>query len=746
MMLRYGSSLILVNLLTLILLQGHFGQIGCKSSDKGIAKDEINFEEDAASSFKLASQYTPANEGKIEVISLNELLKGVSRNKNNSSNESIDFTDNDYSIPTESNSDGRLTGMSRGRSRNRRFKFRFGEVPIDSSIETSSSSANSEPEGEDKEKEMEKIQNVKEKPFESDTSSFSVVGGEKSTSIEMIDKSEPSANSDAETEPEKIKSPIPIIPVEEEVKPNNSVDQVIELLHQQSNLDALREQKRKKEFKKEKLENQEKVMDKLISVIDSMQKRSPLKKEYAYGAVMNHNISDLRNQELFYEGYMDSKNDGNEDSLRRLRDYEEKKIRNELKNASLTRTFYSKPSSALASELNAYSAALNSSPKKNGSGSGSGSIFGSGSDSGSTSSSIFDSVSGSDSKSGSKKEEAAISKSIDLNNPKTRSVSVGFSDSSIEDYSSGQSHISESGRSSPADNNVESRANTDEYESSTEENLRIKTPTLSQTHKSYSTSSPKILDNLAEEEEELGIPGTNPEKRPSESPIKMLESELMKLQDLVELDLKKSTASNSFGRVKPKTSYTQDEYLVRTSSPEENILNTGKVGIGRIRRTRESIENKTYSPENKSVSKPFVTVGRLKSPTRATSIDKMRPIKEDDDDSNFDHNTATGVFNIRSTKVAMDSQNARLKMEEQLRNPYSAPLFSPSDILEARETHFIGDKPQARSQPNAFRRGMMASMSQNMAGNPFPAGLGPPLVRVQKVKGEMKKKLIRRKM
>ncbi|TRY52190.1 Uncharacterized protein CTYZ_00002112 [Cryptosporidium tyzzeri] len=739
MMLRYGSFLILVNLLTLMLLQSHFGQIGCKSSDKGIVKNEINFEENSTSSFKLASQDTPANEGKIEVISLSDLLNRASRNKNNSVNESIDFT-NDYSIPTESSSDGRLTGMSRGRSRNRHFKFRFGEVPIDSSKETSSSSANSEPEREDKEKEREKIQNVKEKPFESDTSLFSVVGGEKSTSIEMIDKSEPSVNSDAETEPEEIKSPIPIIPVEEEVKPNNSVDQVIELLHQQSNLDALREQKRKKELKKEKLENQEKVMDKLMSVLDSMQKRSPLKKEYAYGAVMNHNISDLNNQELLNEGYMDSKNDGNEDSLRRLRDYEEKKIKHELKNASLTRTFYSKPSSTLAFELNAYSTALNSSTKKNGSGSGSGSIFGSGSDSGSSSSSIFDS----DSKSGSKKE-AAISRSTDLNNPKTRSVSVGFSDSSIEDYSNGQSRISESGRSSSADNNVESRANTDEYDSSTEENLRIKTPTLSQTHKSYSTSSLKTLDNLAEEEEGLGIPGTNPEKGPSESPIKMLESELMKLQNLVELDLKKSTASNNFGRVKPKNSYTQDEHLVRTSSPEENILNTGKVGIGRIRRTRESIENKTHSPENKSVSKPFVTVGRLKSPTRATSIDKMRPIKEDND-SNFDNNTATGVFNIRSTKVAMDSQNARLKMEEQLRNPYSAPLFSPFDILEAREIHFIGDEPQARSQPNTFRRGMMASMSHNMAGNSFPAGLGPPLVRVQKVKGEVRKNVLRRKM
>ncbi|KAK9173094.1 hypothetical protein CmeUKMEL1_08005 [Cryptosporidium meleagridis] len=744
MMLRYGSFLALVNLLT-ILLYGRIGQISCKSSDKGIVKDEISFEKNDGGSLKLDSQYNAANEGKVEVISLDQILKRMSRNKVASSNKStdsdMDFTDDSYSIPTESSSDGRLTGMSRGRSRNRRFKFRFGEVPIDSSIETSSSTGNSEPEKDDEEKEAEQIPNEKEKFFESDTSLFSAFEGEKSTSIGTIGKSEPSANSDAETEPEEIKSPIPIIPVEEEVKSNNSVDQVIELLHQHSNLDALKEQKRKKELKKEKLENQEKIMDKLASVIDSLQKRSPLKKEYAYGEVMNHNINDLKNEELFYEGYFDSKNDGKDDTLKRLRDYEEKKIKNELKNASLTRTFYSKPSSALASELISYSTILNSSAKKNGPGS----ISGSNSDSESSSPSIFDSVFGSNSDFGTKKE-AAVSTSTDLNNTKTRSVSVGFSDSSIEDYSSGQSHVSESGRSS-ADSYVKSRENTNEYKNSTEENTCFKAPIPSQNHKSYSKISPKILDNLAEEEEELGVPSADPEKGPSESPIKMLESELMKLQDIVELGLKKSTASNSFGRVKPKNSYTQDEYLVRTSSPEENILNTGKVGIGRIRRTRESKDTKARSSERKSVSKPFVTVGRLKSPTRPTTIDKMRPVREDDDeDSNFDHNTATGVFNIRSAKVAMDSQDARLKTEEQLRNPYNPSLFSPSDILEQRETHFIGDKPQARNQPNAFRRGMMASMSQNVAGSSFPPGLGPPLVRVQKVKGEMKKNVIRRKM
>ncbi|KAH8581487.1 uncharacterized protein ELE39_000548 [Cryptosporidium sp. chipmunk genotype I] len=755
MILRFGNFLVLANLLTLIVIQSQFGHIGCKSPSKQITEKNNYFEESVVDMPKEILQDTVTQEDKV--ISMNDLLKGVSsKNKekadNNLTESEIDFTDNDYSIPTESSSNGRLTGMSRGRSRNRHFKFRFGEVASDSSVDTNDSSVNSEPEKQVKEEETEPSQVVRESVLDSDISLPSVFGREKTTSSIPTYRSNFSEQSDAETEPEEMKSPIPIVPIEEESRLKNSVDQVIQLLHNQSNLEALKELKRKKDLKKEKLENQEMVMDKLMSVIDSMQKRPPFKKDYVYGAVMNYNINDLNGQQYFYEeNYMDTKKDKNEDSLKRLREFEERKLKNELKNASMTRKFYSKPSSVLASELNAYSSMFHSNPKKNIPGSGSESGSGFGSDPGKEKlfepkgPILLNSPNGI-----AKNLETRPSEELPTDFPKkpeTKSVGVGFSDSSNE-HASHQGHISESLRKSPEGVSGESKLNIEEHQSPTEgEIVHIPTLTQPQNRANYSTSSPNNSENSSGEEEELSNLGEKPEKGPSGNPLKDLESELMKLQDLAELDLKRSTSSNNFGRIKPKTSYTHDEYLVRTSSPEDTLLTRGKVAVGRVRRKKESREIKTHSPENKSVSKPFVTVGRLKSPTRATSIDKMRPIKEDDD-SDFDYNTATGVFNIRSAKAFMDNQNAKLQMEEQLRDPYNVPRFFPSDLSEmkTKETHFLGDKAPTRSQPNAFRKGMMASMSQNMAGSSLSASLGPPIVRVQRVGGHLRKNVIRKKM
>lgn len=734
MLLWYTKFLVLANLLMLLVLQSQFGQIYCESTEKEINK--LNFNEEKFSHLNdVAFSGANVKEGKVEVVDMKSLLNQIPDNKevkhhNEMTDSEIEFMHSDCSIPTESSSDGRLSGVSRGRSRKRHFKCRFGEKNLESSIDSN---------GDPTDQESVKYETEDEKGKLSDYGESGASELEKESSEGSVEsfQSKDSAPGDNETEPEEMGSPMPIIPAKEETKSRNSVDQVIQLLHDQSNLEALKNAKRKKELKKEKLENQEMIMDKLMSVIDSMQKRVNLRSDYVYGALKNHNISDLKTSDYLQKyNHEDVPRNEQEDLIKRSRIFEQSKIQHELKTASMAKKYYSKPKSNLASELLMYSPSLDSNKKK--------------SDSRlnynenqllEQNKPAFQHLD----------ESKILPKNTNAESPiqspiKSDSVTktLRFSDSATDDYTSTQGYNSKLGESS-GDNSDSSKPYTKDVQSPEETNSSIIAPIQSPDDKNHSTSPLYNLDQI-QEEQELSEQNEKLEKRNSESPILMLESELMKLQNLVSPDLKKTTPLNNVGRIKPKSFYSNDEYLTKTSAPENNFLNKGRVSVGRIRRTRESKQAITQSPQNKSVSKPFVTVGRLKSPTRTTLIDKMRPIAEEDS-SVYDYNTAAAVFNIKSSKLDIEEQNSKFQ-KGQLKNSFIVPGFVPSDLSEtdSKETYFLGDRTPSRSNQSAFRKGMIASMSQNMAGNRLPEGIGFPIVRVQKVKGETEKRVIRKKV
>ncbi|OII72175.1 uncharacterized protein cubi_01508 [Cryptosporidium ubiquitum] len=731
---EYVKFLVLVNLLMLVVLQSQFGQIGCNFAKKKISQEFHINEENFENADTVTLPGANVKEGQVQVIDLKNLLEEIPGNEKKSTNEmvesEIDFTDGDYSLPTESDSDGRLTGMSRGRSRERRFKFRFGEKKLNNYV-------NSKPDFHKK-----SVDHIKEDEKEGssgyEASIDSDSESEKSVNSAKSFQSKDSNDSDNETVFEESLSPMPIIPIEE-MKSKNSLDQVIQLLHNQSNLEAMREVKKKKDLKKEKLENQEMVMDKLRSVIDSMQKKSNLKKDYVYGAVRDYNINDLIEQKnLQNYGYNDIMINEKEDEIKKSRIFGEKKTQNELKTASMARKFYSKPSSALASELLVYSPLSGSSQKKSGAGL----------------KTNKNQISRQNKLTFQSAEEPIISpEGTRVRSPisfSAKSTSVFTSQKSPDGSDKFQSNQGDDFKleESFKESQGSSKSDNIENDQSSEESLStVPTQIQSTDHEENSENSPHPWDDQAQEEQESGEQNDELKKRSSGNPIAMLESELMKLQDMVSLNIKKPTNLNNFGRIKPKSFHSDGEYLVKTSSPENNFLTRGKVSVGRIRKTRESKQAETHSPENKSVSKPFVTVGRLKSPTRPTLIDKMRPVIEDDT-SVYDYETAAAVFNLKSSKLAMEDQNARLQMENQLRNPLIIPEFVPSDLSKPnmKETYFLGDKTPPRNRPNGFKRGMMASMSWNMARNPLSEGVAPPIVRVQKVRGQTEKRVISRKV
>lgn len=710
MVLKYNRFFVLANLIALVVFQSQFVQFSCELAKKNVSP-RISFEEkmpydpnsDKGEDF---TSYSKGDTGAIR-----DSAKGLPEGKNASPGSSdgetdseLQFTDNYYELPTESSSNGRFTDISRGRSRERRYKYRHGEKRLDSDDESTSESSS--------DKEISYRGESKERP-----ECIEKEGSSDLERAESFDEQEPESiqthspkESDSETESEEIGPLTPITQTEDCVKKTDRVDQVIQLLHNQANLEAITELERKKRLKKEKLENQEKMMDMLMSVIDSMQKNIPFDDDYIQKSVKNSAIDDLVNaQYLYQKEFEDATKKSEGDLLRNQQHFKQRELTNEIKTLSMAKYFYSKPNHALSSEIQAYTPLVGSTPK----GGNSGPFL-------NKDQAVRPKVPKSDAvlpKKGTKSSETQTNPSSEKSplvsiKPSLKSKGVRLSGKPVGGYED-EAGRSNSGGSSRGDSGEPGEPPAKEV------------PGLPKGARSPAQAPMRPKDGLRQES---GGPSTSGEEEPKADEhgkeIDRLKLELIKFENRIVPDLKKSTALNNVGRIKAKSSYTLDDYTVKTSSKEDTFLTRGKAAVGRIKKSRDVGQSATHHPGSKPASKPIATVGRLKAPTRVRSIDQMRTIEEDKW-RNYDFETAAGVLNIKSASLEGDDQVVMDKLAHQLRNPYSIPDFVPSDVPvpQRRETHFLGDKPPPRANQNAFRRGMMASASRiNMANHPLIEG------------------------
>lgn len=728
MMLRYGGFFVLVNFLSIVVLQSQFGQLGCESTTK---KDnpKVSFEEKTKSNSMFSLNNVASN-------SMNDAsaTKGLAKRQtvgktapligsNTKMGSEIVLTDSEYEYPTESSSDGRITGMDRGRSRERRFKNRIGEKRLESSEESTSESSIDEDnivEGKVKESVDKKESEKASFPVESTPSDEHTPESESNSFTVNTDNSK---ESDTETEPEEMKPPMQILPDESEASKKYQVDQTLQLLHNQANSEAIRELEKKKRLKKEKLENQEKVMDKLVSVIDSMQKKVPFDANYINEDLKNSGIDELADRNYLYqEKFENAARKRREDLSKNKIGFDRMEVLHEIKTVSMTKYFYSNPNFRMDSELKAYTPLIGSAPKSGRSG--------------------VPFIQDQAAKPGQPRPGATFPEKS------TRSSETQTSPSPVENpldstsSDSSPNFVPLSGKPEGASGG-ETRhlysgmplggGSSEPGESPDEE-----TSGSPEGAQSLTQAQMRQRSNAQPESGGLGASeGEEPDAGGTKAGINQLKLELMKFENQVIPDFKKSTVLNNVGRIKAKNCYNCDEYTVKISNKEDNILTRGRVAVGRIKKSRESRQLAMQRTENKSVSKPAVTVGRLKTPTRVRSIDKMRPIREEDEDD-YDVNTSSKMFNIKSSVIEGHDLENVAKLEFQLRNPYTVPDFIPSDIqhIQKKETQLLGDEYTPRETHSAFRRGMMASASRGgMSGRAaLPEGLSHPIVRVQKVK------------
>ncbi|KAJ1613842.1 putative signal peptide-containing protein [Cryptosporidium canis] len=761
MALKYVRFLVLIGLLSAVILQDQFGLFPCESA-KRVVDAETQFN-GFSSSGSVNLSLGPGSGSGSGSVSVSGSARSVSGSEDvNSSDEDqhqsqytdsgsdvtdtdLDYTDDEYGPPSESSSDGRLTGMSRGRSRERHFKRRIGERRPESDEDSTTDSSDDDGYTDTSDSRGRAGHSKESYSSGSEKRLFSSSDEDRSESSSESVRTSSSKESGSETEPEEMEPPMPIVPPEYGMMPRGSVDQAIQLLHDQSNLEAMKELEKKKKLKKEKLENQEKMMDKLVSVIDSMQRKLPLVKEHLYGSLKNYNIGDLENADYFYQReFEDAARTSSGDSQKVSKEFKQMEILNELKTASMAKLFYSRPNTAVLSEIQAYTPLIGGSVAQDtalGSSSGKDQVVrpktpivranppGKTTRSLGTQTSISSDTSTADLDAGSPTRPETKPKLAHFaGETSAADHNEALGSTSASSSASGSTSGSPSGSASPS----ASTSRKDSGESVSQGEQRGADGVEGAT-------GPEHVPVQSTETDEFGASEAEGRKGPvPATPMDQLKLELIKFQDKVDLDLKKSTPTNNVGRIRPKDSYSQDDYLVRTSRREETFLTRGKVSIGRIRRPRGASSG---SPEGKSVSKPIAVVGRLKSPSRKTQIDQMRPVREEDE-SVYDFSTANRVFSIKSRVAAIRNQEIEQRITgAHLRGPMglSGPVPHGASAQSARTTHFLGDSPP-RADPNLFRRGMMASASRGAAPvQPLPGVVQYPIVRVQKVKGANQK-------
>ncbi|KAF7456938.1 hypothetical protein HWI79_2516 [Cryptosporidium felis] len=719
--------------LILLLIQSQLGLMRCESENgkKDLQGKIISAGErgDLGEELEALNSNDVVVEGKLELIPFSTLIpksdKGIKEadglhtesDDEDSEESELVFTENDYTPPEQSSGNERPPGARRGRSRRRHFKNRRGERRNKTRISDSDSSDS-----------------------DATTGSETFVSSEDSKSSVNTGKS-------SLTEPEEERPPIPIIPEEEQAVNERDVDQILQLMHDQANSEARRVIKEKRERKLKELENQEAIMDKLFSVVSSMQKGTPLKSEFVYGRVKNYNYGDLRDAEddLYQEEYSNLVKSTDVAAKNKVESYKKRSLMHEIRMANSAVKFFSGPTNKVSSPLLELST-RGSAPNLGKLGS-------------------------------PEKRKAGVEIGIQTKVPTGVGIDVGTETetgigSQTPGLNLGQAGVK--GKSEQAVLEGKSTSFKDFATQTTPESSPLFEPAITPELKSsesvdLSPGSKKrgelVTSELIEQdklkEETLGV-GTGPiddqkqsivenlqlpttnqvsGKFVSEDPISRLSSDLTKLQANFALNLKSRTALNNIGRLRPLSSYTEDDFNIRTSRNTDSMLVRGYAAVGRLRKSKEE---KVSSSSRANPLASVATVGRLRTPTKTTTTDRMRQKKETDDAQNYDYEAAGNFLGLEVEKRALKEKEIQGELERQIWDPRSVPEFVPSlaKYHVNKETKFLGDVSPPSNRNQAFKRGMLASLQTTpVLGQ---EGLLGPVVEVPK-KIEGKKRVIRRR-
>ncbi|KAH7647578.1 hypothetical protein FG379_000661 [Cryptosporidium bovis] len=222
-----------------------------------------------------------------------------------------------------------------------------------------------------------------------------------------------------------------------------------------------------------------------------------------------------------------------------------------------------------------------------------------------------------------------------------------------------------------------------------------------------------------------------------DNPKLALGSELVNLFESADVEGEKiEKKSSSFGRLTPVqvTTPKLEDLNFPGTHETRSMLKKGSPSIGRIGRSREFVSNSSLGSSKPMAVKPKATVGRLKSPSRATTNDKMRV---------RDSPESTEEYDIDAAKEFIISKKA------DARPSFHAPFEPKSEFPLKKaytETKFVGDEGEQEESAKTSKRNQR--MYRNFTRFRTPIShevLEPPVVEVPKKKDEKIKRVIRRK-
>ncbi|KAH8738976.1 hypothetical protein FG386_003301 [Cryptosporidium ryanae] len=218
-----------------------------------------------------------------------------------------------------------------------------------------------------------------------------------------------------------------------------------------------------------------------------------------------------------------------------------------------------------------------------------------------------------------------------------------------------------------------------------------------------------------------------------------LGSELVTLIESLDIKNKQIDTKNTFGRLTLVHGTTpRDENQIPLSTYEtKGILKKGSPSIGRIRRVREQGFDTASRPSDRQTgTRPKATVGRLSSPSRATTIDKMRVKKPLEDQDEYD---------IEAAKDFIKSKKA-LSTDVPKYGEFPPVLESRFDPSLHRGTRFVGDEGEKEDSAHTSRRNEIAYRRFTRTRTPVSAELfETPIAEVPRKKNSNAKRIIRRK-
>ncbi|KAK6589911.1 hypothetical protein RS030_192927 [Cryptosporidium xiaoi] len=604
----------------------------------------------------------PVDEGEVEIISFSEILNKPENSKNK-------------------------CGLSCSGEDTKRYRQKRVDSNQTSSIESSPESdfeleANTEPKDETDTEYETHTKGGEEAKTSTGSSEYRFSGVEASSGGGEDDGTDKSSNkeSDSETSSEESKIPIGIEKFSGSREGMEQVDQVLHMLHKRAGKEVKRLNKERMERKEEILKDQEFMMNRLESIISSLQKNPPVEKKTIEAMLKNQYISETEEfPEIITNNYYKETVEKQHKSFeKKSHEKDLSKLTAELQQIANMKKLFKPPLGKVDTTL-FYEGKMG--PRDEGP------VIGS--------------------KFSSKGTQYDLLYTTELGDIVTSTKSTET------DFSSDHDEAKHS-------NQAESKK--------LEENIH------------YSNKDFEIeREDDVKYDQGQGIPKKVDLKTMyQDNPKLALGSELVNLFESADAEGEKiEKKSSSFGRLTPVqvTTPKLEDLNFPGTHETKSMLKKGSPSIGRMGRSREFVSSSSLGSSNKPMAvKPKATVGRLKSPSRATTNDRMRV---------RDSPESIEEYDIEAAK------NFIISKKEEAKSSFYAP-FEPKSELPLKkvyaETKFVGDEGEQEESAKTSKRNQRMYRSFTRIKTPISTEMLEPVVEVPKKKDERTKRVIRRKI